>query len=623
METPGRPLLVYDGHCAFCRAWVDRWLASMPGAIDVAPSQEVADRLPQVPRERFVESVVLVEPGGATFFGAAAVFRALSHAPRRGLAWWAYQRLPGFAPASEMAYRLVARNRDAAMGVTRALWGAHLTPPGERVTAWIFVRLVCVTFVVAFASLASQLRGLVGSDGILPAAPYLRALAERVGPERLLLLPTLAWLHASDAFLMTLCATGLVAATLGLIGFAPRAMLLAAWGCYLSLSSVGGEFLWFQWDSLLLETALVAALLAPWSWWSPPRGERQPSRAAVRLARWLLFRLELSSAAVKWLSGDPTWRHFTALRYHYETQPLPTPLAWYAHHLPAALAKWSVLATFGIEGFAPLLFLAPRRARMLAAAALVLHQALIALTGNYGFFNLLTVTLCVMLLDDGAWPAWLRARFAPRGQGDAAPPRRQRAVAAVALSLGVLGACPLASALRVPPRLLGPLPALYGAIEPFRSVNPYGLFAVMTTRRLEITVEGSDDGRTWRPYAFRWKPGDPRERPGFLPGHMPRLDWQMWFAALEPARPAYWFLRFVRQLLSGSKPVLALLRSNPFPEHPPRFVRASLELYRFSGVATRRASGAWWTREPVAPYLPPLMLSGGELVLADSLAASR
>jgi hypothetical protein len=149
-----------------------------------------------------------------------------------------------------------------------------------------------------------------------------------------------------------------------------------------------------------------------------------------------------------------------------------------------------------------------------------------------------------------------------------------------------------------------PALALVQWIEPLRSVNRYGLFAVMTTRRPEIVVEGSDDGRTWRPYEFRWKPGDLRLRPRFVAPHQPRLDWQMWFAALDTCEENPWLVNFLARLLQGEPAVLHLIRSNPFPAGPPRFVRALLYDYHFADRETRRRTGAWWRRELLGPYCP-------------------
>ncbi|MFI5372263.1 MAG: lipase maturation factor family protein [Candidatus Eisenbacteria bacterium] len=619
MTNGRRPLLVFDGDCGFCRAWVARWRPAIDGWVDVAPSQQAAREHPQVPAARFAEAVVLIEPDGSWLAGAAAVFRALAHAPGHGAWWWVYRHLPGAASLTETVYRLVAGHRRAGTAVTHALWGGHVRPPGERFTAWVFVRLVGAIHLVAFASLAVQIRGLAGHDGILPAARFLAQVAARYGPERFLLLPSLVWLDASDGFLVGLCVAGMIGSALVTLGFAPRALLLGLWAAYLSLASVGGEFLWFQWDGLLLECGVVAALLAPWSLRSRPGDTWRPTRAAVWLARWLLFRLMFSSAVVKLASGDPTWRHLTALQFHYETQPLPPWTAWYAHHLPAAFQGFSALMMFGIEGLVPLLIFTPRRARMLAAAAITFLQTLILITGNYGFFNWLTLALCVMLLDDAAWPRLLRrvASLDPvTAPGTPSRAIGRRVASAVAIVLLVLGLTPLLGSMRVPMQWLGPLPAAYELMVPFRTVNAYGLFAVMTTERSEIVVEGSADGVTWKPYGFRWKPGDVSRKPEFVPGHMPRLDWQMWFAALDPTHPAPWLVMCCERLLEGSKPVRALLGADPFPVTPPRYVRADLYRYRFSDAATRHATGAWWTRERQGPYLPALTMREGRLVIA-------
>jgi lipase maturation factor 1 len=623
MTRARRPLLVFDGDCGFCRAWVTRWRHAIDDVVDVAPSQQAASEHPHIPAERFHESVVLIEPDGTPRFAAAAVFRALAYAPGRGLFWWLYSRVPGVAPLTETLYRMIARHRGVATVVTRALWGSNVLPPGERLTAWVFVRLVAVVYLIAFASLAVQINGLVGHEGILPAARFLAQVAGRFGAERFLLVPTLAWLAPSDGFLMGLGVAGMIGAVLVIVGIAPRALLIVLWALYLSLTSVGGEFLWFQWDGLLLEAGVAAVLLAPWRWLSRPADSWHPARSAVWLARVLLFRLMFSSAVVKLASGDPNWRHLTALEYHYETQPLPPWTAWYAHHLPAVFQRFSALMMFAIEGLAPWLVFAPRRLRMSAGLAFLFLQTLIVVTGNYGFFNWLTLALCVMLLDDAAWPTGLRRRvglIAPVRPRGTKPTLAGRVLATFVVVMIVLGFYPLLRTLQVPDRWLGPLGPAYQLVSPFRTVNSYGLFAVMTTERPEILVEGSADGVTWKPYGFRWKPGDPARRPAFVPGHMPRLDWQMWFAALDPTHPAPWFLMFEERLLEGSKPVRSLLAVDPFPASPPRYVRADLWLYHFSDATTRRASGVWWTRERRGPYVPVLTLREGRLAIADDLA---
>jgi len=609
-----KPLLVFDGDCGFCRSWIARWRQATGDRVDYAPYQQVASRFPEIPPERFAAAVQLIEPDGGRAQAAEAVFRSLACAPGRPWPLWLYRHFPGFAAASEWCYRLVARHRTLFTRITRWLWGEHVVPPGETLTCWLFLRLLGLVFLIAFVSLWTQIIGLVGGRGILPARDFLQTVSEHYGPIRYWLLPTLAWLGAGDGSLHVLCAAGALLSLLLMLGIAPVVSLAGSWFVYLSLANVCEDFLWFQWDSLLLETGFLALFIAPWRWWSRPRSDPPPARAALRLMRWLLFRLMLSSAAVKLMSGDPTWRHLTALDYHYETQCLPPWTAWYAHHLPSWFQKVSVVMMFAIEGIAPFFIVFPRRIRFAAAGAMVGLQGLILITGNYGFFNLLTLALLFLVVDDGALPRrwWLTipSQGTERGRWPVVVVR-----AAVAV-LFVLSLVPTFRALQWPTAWLGPVPAIYRIVAPLRAVDSYGLFAVMTTRRPEIIVEGSADGVAWRPYEFRYKPGGVTRRPAFVTPHMPRLDWQMWFAALGDVRREPWFLSFCKRLLEGSPPVLDLLARNPFPEGPPHFVRATVYDYHFTDAATRRRTGAWWRREYRGPYCPVLTLVDGQLGVA-------
>jgi hypothetical protein len=316
------------------------------------------------------------------------------------------------------------------------------------------------------------------------------------------------------------------------------------------------------------------------------------------------------SGAVKLASGDPTWRGLTALIFHFWTQPLPTPVAWYANQLPASVLKASTAAVLLIELIAPLLFLAPRRARAFSCALLVGLQISIALTGNYAFFNLLTAALCLFLLDDRALE-----RLGPRRGAEVQPsqPGRIQRALLIAVSVVTLPVSMLAFTTSIGVELPGaPLVApLAAAVGPFRSVNAYGLFAVMTTKRPEIVIEGSDDGVIWEAYEFNDKPTDVKRRPQWVAPFQPRLDWQMWFAALGRYEEEPWLQNFCLRLLEGSPDVLRLLARDPFRGRPPRYVRAELYQYRFSDKATRRAEGAWWTRERVADYSPVLSRRAG------------
>jgi hypothetical protein len=241
-------------------------------------------------------------------------------------------------------------------------------------------------------------------------------------------------------------------------------------------------------------------------------------------------------------------------------------------------------------------------------------QGLIALHGNYAFFNLLTIALSITLLDDTTFRSLWRPRRGGGGggeeEGQEAPRRRWPSwvVATVAVVVLPISSSTLAAqaGLRIPGASL--LAPLRRAVAPFRSVNTYGLFAVMTTTRPEIIVEGSDDGNTWRAYAFKFKPGDVARRPPWVAPHQPRLDWQMWFAALSDARGEPWFGNFCERLLEGSPAVLGLIADNPFPERPPRFVRGTLYQYRFADSTTRKRDGVWWSREPLGEYAAPVSL---------------
>jgi predicted DCC family thiol-disulfide oxidoreductase YuxK len=615
--------VIFDGDCSFCRAWIARWRSITGDRVDYAPYQEVFPRFPGIPLDQFKRAVQLIEPDGHHTQAAEATFGALAYGPGHGWPLALYRAVPPLAWASEWFYRVIAGHRDFFLRATRWIWGEHVVPPGERLTAWIFSRLLGMIYGIAFLSLWIQIIGLIGDRGILPAHTLLQMAREQLGPSRYWTFPTLCWLGASDGALHGLCALGVAFSALLMLGMVPVLSLTGCWAIYLSLSVAGEDFLWFQWDTLLLEAGLMALFLAPWRWRSRPETDPPPSRAGLVLSRWLLFRLLFSSAVVKISSGDPSWRHLTALRYHYETQCLPPWTAWYAHHFPEWFQRLSTITMFTVEGAVPFLIFAPRRIRFFAAGAVAFLQVLILLSGNYGFFNWIAIALCLLLLDDAAWPTWARRRMSGAEGGARAGAWPSWIVRPAAIAIALLSLTPLVSTFRRPAVWLEPLSYVHGLVSPFRSINSYGLFAVMTTRRNEIVVEGSDDGASWRTYEFKYKPGDPRRRPKFVAPHQPRLDWQMWFAALSEYQREPWFLYFCQRLLEGSRPVLALLDTNPFPRAPPRFIRASFYEYHFTDAATRRKTGAWWQRRYLGLYCPILTLVDGKLRAVPPEAFAR
>ncbi|MBX3275636.1 MAG: lipase maturation factor family protein [Sandaracinaceae bacterium] len=513
-------------------------------------------------------------------------------------------------------------------------------------STYLFGRGLGLALLVAFVSWHAQQAGLIGARGITPAAELLEAW--RANGLGFADAPTLAWwVGASDGALAAMCWCGELAALLLLLGVLPGPSALAGGALYLSLHTIGGPFMAFQWDLLLIETATLGALVSPWRLFHAPSAVIEPPA----FARWaiyaLAFRLMFLSGVVKLASGDDAWARLRALDYHYFTQPLPGPLSWPAHQLPAWAHAASTAMVFAVELVLPfaivLALLAtavhaaltrarlpydasdapPAEPRAVRVAALVARVALraagvgfvglmlvIALTGNYGFFNLLTIVIALPLFDDAfverLLPRRLRERLTPGPRAMHVGHRVVRlAQCSLLLFVYWLGGLSLAAGLGAGPSLPAALHDDLAAARPYRVANGYGLFAVMTRLRREIRVEGTLDGVEWREYVFAHKPGDPRALPGQSAPHMPRLDWQMWFAALGTARQSPWLHRFMLRLLAAEPSVLALLAEDPFGGRPPRCVRATLWDYRFGDVAHRAEHGAYWVVEELGPFAPP------------------
>ena len=595
-SPPDISWMLFDGDCGFCRFWVERWKIVLGDRIVFRPYQDVVDRFPEIPVGEFRKAVHLVEPSGAVSRSAEAVFRARAIAGK-SLLQNLYRHLPGFRGATELAYRLIAEHRGAADTATRLIWGRDPRPPTWARSTWLFLRILGAISFIAFLSLWVQIDGLAGSGGILPAGRFLDAVSSRFGMEKLWLAPTLCWISASNGFLHFLCLAGAVVSGLLMFDVAPAACALFLWADYLSLSIVAQEFLSFQWDILLLESLFIAIFLSPLRILPPKSPPAEPPAVARWMSRWLLFRLMFFSGVVKLASGDPHWRNLSALRFHYETQPLPTWIGWFAHQLPPKAQTLSTLLMFAVELGASCLIFAPRRLRHFGLVLLIGLQVAIGLTGNYAFFNLLAIALCLLAWDDQSLPG---RREEPRVPRIRWPRWILIAVAAVVVTVSGVeieevlfrGAWP------------APAVAVAELAGPFRTINSYGLFAVMTTTRPEIIVEGSDDDANWKAYEFRWKPGDLSRRPAFVEPHQPRLDWQMWFAALGSLDQNPWMEAFLGRLIDGSPDVLRLLRTNPFPDRPPRYVRAREYDYKFTTFDEKRRTGNWWKRTVTGDYSP-------------------
>ncbi|MFN8390552.1 MAG: lipase maturation factor family protein [Bdellovibrionota bacterium] len=473
---------------------------------------------------------------------------------------------------------------------------------------WYFLRLLGLVYLIAFGSLWAQVHGLIGEQGIAPARQLFEILRQHYGNKAFASHPSLLWLSPSDLALDVVCGLGCFLSAALVFGKLQRLCAFLLWLLYLSLVNADYVFLQFQWDTLLLEAGFLAIFLAPNEVDSRIEHMSLPHGDAVFLVRLLLFRLMFCSGVVKLTSGDPAWRNLHALEYHFFTQPLPNRPAYYVSKLPLEALMTLTGLTFFVELIVPLFYFGPRRLRHLAAVLTAGFQLIILATGNFAFFNILTIALCFVLFDDESLsrlsPKPIRNRYFVRG---GAPSQTVSFPIPSGLLLAFLlfaGSVELLSTLAPDAQLPKPMAQTAQIAQPFHLVNRYGLFAVMTSSRHEIVVEGSNDRENWLPYVNRWKPGDANRPPRQVAPYQPRLDWQLWFAALSSPDQNVWFLQLLYRLHEGSEPVLSLFESNPFPEAPPKYLRAVIYDYRFTHLSEHEISGAWWERKLLGLYVP-------------------
>jgi uncharacterized membrane protein YphA (DoxX/SURF4 family) len=534
-------------------------------------------------------------------------------------------------------------------------------PPGHLLSRWLFLRAMGVIYFSVFYSLIFQIRGLLGPDGLLPTKMYLDEVAQHLGASRYWYAPTVLWLSSSNRALMALCCIGLIASLLLILNLWPRAMLVICWILFLSFVTAAQDFSGYQSDGMLLSAGLICIFFVP-------RGFRpgfgvldRPSRATLFLLQLVWFSIYFDSGVAKYFGGDPSWRDFTAMDQYYQNGPLPTWMGWYVQQMPEWFHRAAAIFTVVVELVFVWMVFFPRRFRIFCFLVVTFLQLNIILTANYAFLNYLVLALGILLVDDR-----FLVQFFPKGW---AAPVRQNLLAPqeqpVVLDLNLTGRGPSgfgepgiagtstlpemapagheqstanamglsdrirrigsASYLWIAGLLLAwllyanvflileevlrnfPLPpAPVAVLEPFRVANRYGLFGRMTWKRYEIEFQGSHDGKNWTAYPFRYKPQDPKKAPGIYAPYQPRFDWNLWFASLGEWRENPWVLRAEQLLLENDRDVLSLFASNPFPQNPPKQVRAILWQYWFTDLATKRATGDWWRREYLGLYAPSL-----------------
>jgi hypothetical protein len=465
----------------------------------------------------------------------------------------------------------------------------------------VFQRGLAALFLLAFIGALYQFPALLGERGLLPGC----RLAKRAGFRKA---PSLFHWRCSDRFVRGTAWTGIVLSLAALSGVSESgpfavsaATWLGLWFLYLSFVNVGQTFYGFGWESMLVEAGFLAAFLGP--------ARSEPSLIPILVLRWMLFRTEMGAGLIK-IRHDPCWRDLTCLFYHYETQPLPNPLSRYFHHLPRSIHKLSVAFSHFVQLGAPFGLFAPQPIAAFAGGFIIVHQLLLIVSGNYSWLNWLTVVLGVTALSDA-----VLAPFVPL----AIPALEPRSAAHDGV-LYALAVAVIVLSIRPALNLLSRNQLMNFSYNPLHLVNSYGAFGSMTRERYEVIIEGTPDETVtprspWREYEFKAKPGPVARRPRQVAPYHLRLDWLMWFlpfsVMVTPQGilvPGYdnWFLQLILKLLAGDAATLKLLGRNPFPDGPPRYIRASYYRYRFTTAAELKKTGAHWDRTYVGEYLPPV-----------------
>jgi hypothetical protein len=499
---------------------------------------------------------------------------------------------------------------DPTAGFRTAWWQRLASEPATyELTRFAILRLLAGVYLVAFVALVRQAPALIGSHGLLPAAQLLAVQRVDLGRAAYWKLPTLFWWGASDASLRVACWAGIALSIAALAGVTNAAVQVALWALYASFVHVGQIFYGYGWEIQLLEIGFLAAFLCPLRSVAPFPPFATP-KIVVWLFRWIIFRVMLGSALIK-LRGDPCWRDLSCLDAHFETQPNPNPLSWSLHHAPHAVHVAGVLFNYFAELVAPWFIFSFRRWRHAAGLVLAALQVSLIWSGNLSFLNWLTLVPVLACFDDTAFARALPRAARPRllARFAALTPSRPHARVAngFGVVVGVLSVGPIAN-------LASCDQAMNRSFDPLDLVNTYGAFGSVDRARYEVILEGTRDeapeGARWQEYELPCMPGDVRRRPCVVTPYHYRLDWQMWFVGNgsmqgEPIENEPWLVHLVWQLLNAEPTPKSLLARDPFPDAPPRWIRAGIWRYRFSDS---RADGVWWTRARVGEFLPPVSL---------------
>ncbi|CDR33478.1 lipase maturation factor family protein [Criblamydia sequanensis] len=456
----------------------------------------------------------------------------------------------------------------------------------------IFLHLLGLIYFIAISGLFIQFRGLIGQKGILPLDEFKTLLFNRIGKKAYRKIPMLFWFGKGDAFMGAVFGVGLLASLLLFLGFAKPLMILILYGVYISIIYAGQDFLGFGWELFLIEITTHAFFLSLTT---------LPNPLVFISFNFLIFRFHFEAGTVKFESRDPNWRNLTALSYHYQTQPIANATAWYAHKLPLFFQKLSCLFMFAAELIVPFGIFFNEPIRLITFFILASLQWFIWLTGNFSYLNYLTLTVLVVLISN----RFLEPLFGP------APNAETNFY--LSIFLYVVGSFLLFVQVVAFANHFFPNRTFQKILNPLRTLffgNRYGIFAVMTTKRYEIVVKGSEDGTVWKEYLFFHKASEITRRPTRVSPYQPRLDWQIWFLPFSTFDSEHWFQRFLTRLLEGEESVLKLIRKNPFEDKPPKYIKAVVYDYVFSDKKKKKETKAWWERTYIGRYTPTLTLKG-------------
>jgi hypothetical protein len=503
-------------------------------------------------------------------------------------------------------------------------------------TRFVILRLMGFVYLIAFYVAARQLVPLIGENGLTPTAPYLHQITGYAGDSLggFFMLPSIFWIDSSDGWLRVVPWIGVLLSCVVVAGYANVPIMAVLWIFYMSIVHIGQSWYGYGWEIQMIETGFLAIFLCPLLD-ARPFPLRPPPIQILLLFRWLIVRIMLGAGLIK-LRGDSCWQDLTALYYFFETQPIPNPMSRWFHFLPHALLQFGVIWTFVVELGAPWFCFGPRWGRYLAGSLIISFQLTLIVSGNLSFFNWLTILPALACFDDRFWRAVLPnflASYAMEARLVARPSRAMNGIAwAVAGLVGVLSIQPALNLIGYQFDKSGNLvagQAMNTSYEPFNLVNTYGAFGTVGRDRPVIIFEGTDSANPdtatdWKEYPYVGSPWDPKLPPPQIAPYQPHLDWQLWFVALtaEAARnqgasasavlQEYpWMLNLIWKMLHNDPGTLGLFAGNPFPQHPPRYVRTLLYIYHFA--PPKNPEHVYWTRDRLDVWLPPFSTESSDL----------